>query len=225
MPSRLLTVLISPLISRTLPDVPPPTTWVTRISLCTPMSAYPMRFRLRLLPAGSPSLPAESSSSPADRQFASGCSPPHLTMTQLPSATESWLTPTRTCTVLCTRLHGRTGRAVPARSRGDCVGAKFGARAPLPQQHTPVGGGFIKGADMTSTTNSDIAIKKLPVSGAGHKKLPTKQVFLIARRAASGPPANHPAANPPARPGRHTCVPDRRRWPARARCREPADRP
>lgn len=82
---------VSPLISRTLPGVPPPTTWVTRISLCTPMSAYPMRFRLRHLLAGSPSLPAESSSSPADRQFASGCSPPHLTMTQLPSATESWL--------------------------------------------------------------------------------------------------------------------------------------
>ena len=43
-----------------------------------------------------------------DCQFASGCSPPHLAVTQLPSATESWLTPTRTSTVLFARLHGRT---------------------------------------------------------------------------------------------------------------------
>jgi hypothetical protein len=45
---------------------------------------------------------------PADHQFASGCSPPHLAMTQFPSATGLWLTPTRTLTVLFARLHGRT---------------------------------------------------------------------------------------------------------------------
>ena len=45
---------------------------------------------------------------PADRQFASGCSPPRLTTTQLPSATRSWLASTRTCTVLIRRLHRRT---------------------------------------------------------------------------------------------------------------------
>jgi len=45
---------------------------------------------------------------PADRQFASGCSPPRLTTTQLPSATELWHTPTRTSTVLIWRHHGRT---------------------------------------------------------------------------------------------------------------------
>ena len=43
-----------------------------------------------------------------DRQFASGCSPPRLATTQLPSASELWLSPTRTCTVLMRRPHGRT---------------------------------------------------------------------------------------------------------------------
>ena len=45
---------------------------------------------------------------PTDQQFASGCSPPHLAATQLPSATELWHTPTRTFTVLMWRPHGRT---------------------------------------------------------------------------------------------------------------------
>ena len=45
---------------------------------------------------------------PTDQGFASGCFPPHLAVTQLPSATEMWLTPTRTCTVLIRRHRGRT---------------------------------------------------------------------------------------------------------------------
>ena len=45
---------------------------------------------------------------PTDRWFTSGCSPPRLTATQLPSVTGSWLAPTRTCTVLLWRLHRRT---------------------------------------------------------------------------------------------------------------------
>ncbi len=45
---------------------------------------------------------------PADCQFASSCSPPRLTATQLPSATGPWLTLTQTFTVLMSRLHGRT---------------------------------------------------------------------------------------------------------------------
>src|SRR5215510_793493 len=45
---------------------------------------------------------------PTDQQFASGCSPPRLAATQLPSATELWHTPTRTFTVLMWRPHGRT---------------------------------------------------------------------------------------------------------------------
>ncbi len=46
--------------------------------------------------------------SPTDRQFASGCSPRRFGPTQLPSATELWLPPARTFTVLIWRLHGRT---------------------------------------------------------------------------------------------------------------------
>jgi len=45
---------------------------------------------------------------PADCQFASGCSPPHLATTQLPSASGSWLAPARTYTMLFAHLHGRT---------------------------------------------------------------------------------------------------------------------
>ena len=45
---------------------------------------------------------------PTDRPFASGCSPPRLAATQLPSATELWHTPTRSFTVLMWRPHGRT---------------------------------------------------------------------------------------------------------------------
>jgi hypothetical protein len=48
---------------------------------------------------------------PTHRQFASGCSPPRFAATQLPSASELWHTPARTCTVLIERHHGRT---VPA---------------------------------------------------------------------------------------------------------------
>jgi len=51
---------------------------------------------------------------PTDQQFASGCFPPRLAATQLPSATELWLTPTRTFTVLIWRPHGRT---IPACAR------------------------------------------------------------------------------------------------------------
>jgi len=45
---------------------------------------------------------------PTDQHFASGCSPRRFGPTQLPSATELWLPPTRTFTVLMWRPHGRT---------------------------------------------------------------------------------------------------------------------
>jgi len=60
---------------------------------------------------------------PTDRQFASGCSPPRLAATQLPSATELWHTPTRTFTVLMWRPHGRT---IPA-----CAGMTSRGEDPL----------------------------------------------------------------------------------------------
>jgi len=50
---------------------------------------------------------------PTDRQFASSYSPPRLTTTQCPSATELWPTPTGTSTLQVARPRGRTtpGRA------------------------------------------------------------------------------------------------------------------
>jgi hypothetical protein len=47
--------------------------------------------------------------------FASGCSPPHLSVTQLPSATEVQLPPIGTSTQLLVRAHGRTGSRRSAR--------------------------------------------------------------------------------------------------------------
>jgi hypothetical protein len=48
-----------------------------------------------------------------DRKFASGCFPPRLAATQLPSATGLWLTPTRTFTVL---LRAIEGALIPAKA-------------------------------------------------------------------------------------------------------------
>jgi hypothetical protein len=99
---------LSPLVSRTLPGVAPPTTWVAR------MSFYPPKQRMRCVSGFAFSQSARRHTLPnrvrftAHRQFASGCSPPRFAATQLPSTTGSWLTPTWTLTMLCTRLHGRT---------------------------------------------------------------------------------------------------------------------
>jgi len=57
------------------------------------------------------STPPNRVRSPTDQQFASGCSPPRLTATQLPLATELWHPPTRTFTVLMWRI---TGALIPA---------------------------------------------------------------------------------------------------------------
>ena len=69
--------------------------------------------RLRLSPAGSPRRLAESGSSPADRRFASGCSPPHLTVTQSPSTTGRGAGPTGTLTPLSMQSPQRTGARTP----------------------------------------------------------------------------------------------------------------
>ena len=114
---------LSPLISRTLPDVAPPTTWVAR------MSFYPPKQRMRCVSGFAFSQPARRHSLPnrvrftAHRQFASGCSPPRFAATQLPSTTGPWLTPTWTLTMLCTRLHGRTGSPAPGAMHFPFVGA------------------------------------------------------------------------------------------------------
>ena len=72
---------------------------------------------------------------PTDRQFASGCFPPRLTATQLPSATEPWHAPTRTSTVLIRRPHGRTRVGTAHRLRP--CSAHFGGRCP-PYSASPI---------------------------------------------------------------------------------------
>ena len=136
---RHLAQQVSSLISLTLPNVPPPTTRVTRISLCTPSQ------RIRCVSGFAFSQPARRHSPPnrvrhpADRQFASSCSPPRLAATQLPSATGSWLTLTRTLIVLCARLHERT-RSLPASEPCRATGITSGEYSPagrLLQGKTP----------------------------------------------------------------------------------------
>jgi len=78
---------------------------------------------------------------PTDRQFASGCSPPRLTATQLPSATEPWHAPTRTFTVLIRRPHGRTRVGTAHRLR-PCLAHEVGDAHPTglsaPSRRPPV---------------------------------------------------------------------------------------
>ncbi len=53
-------------------------------------------------------MPPNRVRSPTDHHFASGCSPPRLMATQLPSATWLWFTMARTSTALIKRLPRRT---------------------------------------------------------------------------------------------------------------------
>src|SRR5690606_38766720 len=62
---------------------------------------------------------------PTDRQFVSGCSPPCLTATQLPSTTRSWLASTRTSTAL---IRCPLGRTDPGLRRDDDVLKSVGLR-------------------------------------------------------------------------------------------------
>jgi len=52
-----------------------------------------------------------------DRSFTSGCSPPRLAATQLPSVTGCQNTPAGTCTPLIRCTYGRTGRPSGAKRR------------------------------------------------------------------------------------------------------------
>ena len=99
---------VSPLTSCYLPVVPSSTTWYATASL------YPPSQRAAFLPGFATLVqarrhtPPKQVRHPTDRQFASGYSPPRLTTTQLPSATELWPTPAGTCTLQIARTHGRT---------------------------------------------------------------------------------------------------------------------
>ena len=58
---------------------------------------------------------------PTDWSFASGCSPPHLTVTQLPSATGLDVTLDRTFTNLACNAHRRTRRVFQTRINKKCA--------------------------------------------------------------------------------------------------------
>ena len=115
---------VSPLVSFILPDVPPPTTRVVRKSL------WPPDQRLRCVSGFAIPLQARHHSPPnrvrhpADRQFASGCSPPRFAAAQLPSASGFWLSPARTFTLLNKRLHGRTAERAPSARSELCDGPR-----------------------------------------------------------------------------------------------------
>ena len=98
--SRHLRRQVSPLISLHLPDVPPP------ITSCNPgIALHAISQRTGRVSDFAVSTQARHHTPPnrvrftADRQFASGCSPPRLAATQLPLTTGSWLTLTRTFTM------------------------------------------------------------------------------------------------------------------------------
>ncbi len=89
-------------------------------------------------PDSSPPDETESSSSPTDHRFASGCFPPRLAATQLPSATRPWLASTGTSTPLVMRHHGRTAslRSAPTyNGRSSRLHGSSGQQSPIPTRH------------------------------------------------------------------------------------------
>ncbi len=75
-------------------------------------------------------MPPNRVRSPTDHHFASGCSPPRLMATQLPSATWLWFTMARNSTVLIKRLPRRTHSC---ESRNPEVCSQTEIRIPAPR--------------------------------------------------------------------------------------------
>ena len=75
------------------------------------------------------SVPPKQVRHPTDCRFTSGCSPPRLAATQLPSITELRPTPARTSTVQTKRPHGRTRSSLGlvTNETGDCAPADLDA--------------------------------------------------------------------------------------------------
>lgn len=98
----------SPLTAAYLPGVPSPTTWCARSSLWPPLQ------RDRLVPGFAIDkqarryTPPNRVRHPTDRQSASGCSPPRLSATQLPSAAGAVAYPGTDFHRADTRHRGRT---------------------------------------------------------------------------------------------------------------------
>jgi hypothetical protein len=99
---------VSPFASCDLPVVPSSTTWYATAPLCPPRQRAVLLPGFATLVQARRHTPPKQVRQPTDRQFASGYSPPRLTTTQLPSATELWLTPAGTRTPRIARHHGRT---------------------------------------------------------------------------------------------------------------------
>jgi hypothetical protein len=99
---------VSPLASCHLPTVPSSNTWYATASLSPPPQRAVLVPGFATLVQARRHTPPKQVRHPTDRQFASGYSPPRLTTTQLPSATELWPTPAGTCTLHVARPRGRT---------------------------------------------------------------------------------------------------------------------
>ena len=112
---------VSPLATCHVPIVPSSTTLQATASLYAPRQRAALIQGFATLVQARRHTPPKQVRYPTDRQFASGYSPPRLTTTQLPSATELWPTPTGTCTLQVARPHGRTLN----RSRGKGCGGRW----------------------------------------------------------------------------------------------------
>ena len=124
---------VSPLVSFTLPDVPPPNTRVVCKSLIT-MQRLQCVSGFATLQQARHHSPPNRVRIPADRHFASSCSPPRLAATQLLSATGFWLSPARTFTLQCQRLHGRTTKCAARTDFPPCATQRH--RGALGAAHT-----------------------------------------------------------------------------------------
>src|SRR4029077_2112612 len=101
---------VSPLPPPRLPVVPTPTTQAVRWSLSTVVSAPAVVPGFALTQQARHGFAPNRVRAPSDRRFASGCSPPRLAATQLPSATKLRHALAGTPTPQTRRPRGRTGR-------------------------------------------------------------------------------------------------------------------
>ena len=108
---------VSPLTPLCRPEHPVPN-HVVRPPVALSVASAPSVFQASPDEQARHNTPPKRVRHPTDCPFASGCSPPRLAATQLPSITEPATSPARTYTVLTKRPHGRThGRACPGHRR------------------------------------------------------------------------------------------------------------
>src|SRR5665647_2051792 len=98
---------VSPHTSYYLPIVPSSTTWYATASLYLPSQRAALLPGFAIFVQACRYTPPKQVRHPTDRQFAPLNSPPRLATTQLPPATELWLSPVGTLTQLLVRTHAR----------------------------------------------------------------------------------------------------------------------